>query len=1003
MVFKKSPLRVLHFFRLSIPVMLLVLALPAMLQAQQRCGTVEYMRTLSGGNSSDAKFESWMAERLQARSGVAGQQRTQSTYKIPVVVHVIHNGESVGTGTNIPDAQVLSQIRVLNADYQRLNADRTNTPAEFQSVAGNLNIEFVLARRDPEGQATTGIVRVKGTQTSWTSADGYKLKALSYWPAEDYLNLWVCSESDYLGYAQFPVSSLAGLEDASNNRLTDGVVIDYKCFGSIEDGAFSLDGNYNKGRTATHEIGHYLGLRHIWGDDGSDCAGTDYVDDTPNQSGYTSGCPSHPRVTCSVNSMFQNYMDYSNDACMNMFTAQQVARMTTVLDNSIRRKTLTSSVGLLDPEKLPNDLGIRSVIAPAVSTCGTSFTPQIELRNYGNNTITAATIQFKLDGTPVETKSFTLNLGDLETTQVTFSPVSTTAASHSATFTIINTNGTTDGASNNNTLVQDFIIPQKISVPFTETFNSFPSNWILQNPDGGKTWTIANTGTGPAIKMDFFNYPDREGETDVLLTPVMDLTAVPAALLVFDVAYARYQSSSNDGLRVVVLTGCSSDLSNGTEIYYKSGSTLQTLTTAVSTTFTPASASQWRTEAINLQDFIGLSEVQLAFISINDYGNNLYLDNIQMKTSNFDDIRLKELARPAAVTCVETQAPRLTLTNTGTSVVNTVQIAYAVNGKDNTSTFTNLNLGMGETTTVVLPAVKLNSGNNTLSFNVTLSGGLVDSNPNDNTLTTIVALNKSTDVIPLRENFEADVSSTWATVSPTGGTTWAWSKLTGNAAYTFKGYNTTSIGQAAWLATPVLDFSGAESASMAFDLSYAFRPGSGDRLDILASTDCGVTYSQTVFSATGTAIGSRTQDEAWSPSADSDWTRQFITLNALAGEENVRLAFVFTPSNGNNIFLDNIEFFVSDQQYPAVTESGMAVYPNPMVTDEVTVAFNLPERADVQLDVINSLGKTLLSTGLSRVLNQTEQIALPDLQAGTYVVRVTTPQAVYWRKLVKIR
>jgi hypothetical protein len=168
-----------------------------------------------------------------------------------VVVNIIHNGELVGTGTNISKAQVNSQISSLNRDFNRLNEDAINTPAEFAVVASRMNIEFTLVE----------INRVKGSKPSWTIQDNEELKSLIYRAAEDYLNIWVCDLTDYYGYAQFPLSTLPGIENSLTNRLTDGVIISYKNFGSIDYGNFDLDPAYNKGRTAVHEVGHFFGLR----------------------------------------------------------------------------------------------------------------------------------------------------------------------------------------------------------------------------------------------------------------------------------------------------------------------------------------------------------------------------------------------------------------------------------------------------------------------------------------------------------------------------------------------------------------------------------------------------------------------------------------------------------------------------------------------------------------------------------------------------------------------
>jgi hypothetical protein len=193
------------------------------------------------------------------------------------------------------------------------------------STAGSLNIEFVLAKQDPDGQPTDGILRVDGNRDQWSIGLESEFKALSYWPAEDYLNVWIIKFTGFLGYAQFPVSSgLPGLEDEDNNRLTDGVILDYRVFGTDDAGPFNLDDQYNRGRSTTHEVGHFLGLRHIWGDTNG-CGADDFTNDTPIQDEETYDTPNHPLLdACSPAIMFQNYMDYTDDVSMNLFTDEQV-------------------------------------------------------------------------------------------------------------------------------------------------------------------------------------------------------------------------------------------------------------------------------------------------------------------------------------------------------------------------------------------------------------------------------------------------------------------------------------------------------------------------------------------------------------------------------------------------------------------------------------------------------------------------------------------------------
>lgn len=263
------------------------------------------------------------------------QDRVQVT--IPVVVHVVYFNAT----QNISDARILSQIDVLNADFRRLNADAANTPGAWQSIAADCEVNFCLATQTPGGLATTGIERRSTTVNGFSTNDNVKRFAnggLDAWDASKYLNLWVCDLSGgLLGYAQFPGGPAA----------TDGVVCDYAYFGTI-----GATPPFHLGRTATHEVGHWLNCYHIWGDDGISCNGTDQVADTPNQADENYGCPAFPAVSCSNGpngDMFMNYMDYTDDACMNLFTNGQKARMQSLFSAGGSRVSLLSSQGCQPP------------------------------------------------------------------------------------------------------------------------------------------------------------------------------------------------------------------------------------------------------------------------------------------------------------------------------------------------------------------------------------------------------------------------------------------------------------------------------------------------------------------------------------------------------------------------------------------------------------------------------------------------------------------------------
>jgi hypothetical protein len=235
------------------------------------------------------------------------------TIEIPVVVHVIYRTAA----ENIPDGQIQSQITVLNRDYQNKNTDKSKLPSNsFQTVVSSgLKVRFVLSQT----------IRKSTTTRSWSTNDAVKSSSKKGDDPVDptkKLNIWVCNLGNgILGYAQFPGGSAS----------TDGVVMLYSAFGSkalYPSGTYVK--SYDLGRTATHEVGHWMNLRHIWGDDNGACTGSDLVTDTPNQGSENYGAPTYPHVSCSnapKGDMFMNYMDYTDDISMYMFSVEQKARM----------------------------------------------------------------------------------------------------------------------------------------------------------------------------------------------------------------------------------------------------------------------------------------------------------------------------------------------------------------------------------------------------------------------------------------------------------------------------------------------------------------------------------------------------------------------------------------------------------------------------------------------------------------------------------------------------
>ena len=496
-----------------------------------RCATTEYEEFLQENNPqrmSNTQFETWLNPLVTKYKIAKANSKTVATIiTIPVVVHVVHSGQAIGTAPNTTDEQIQSQITVLNQDFRRL----LGTPGyNTNPVGADVEIEFVLAKQDPNGNPTNGIDRVNFSQLSWSNTEIETiLKPSTIWDPALYLNMWSLKFTDntLLGYAQFPDgSSLGGLNPSGGSATTDGVVSSYDVFGSSDfGGSFLLVAPYNKGRTMTHEVGHWLGLRHIWGDGNGDeaantpdCSATDYCSDTPKVGWEHYDCLT-PYDTCPTDTgidMVENYMDYTNDQCMNIFTQNQKDRITVIMNNAARRSSLKTSTKKTAIPLVAIDAEVKIATFNSGIDYGCSGTPppptdkQVSIYNRGTGTLSSVTLNYTINGGA--NQIFVWN-GTLTPNQSVDVTLLNTNSNGLLKVSIATTNGGADQRVSNNTASRNYFDKAAFNYNFTNYV------FTLQQDFWGDEITWSLKDSSGAVKYSGGPYAGKH--TEVLPLPAL--------------------------------------------------------------------------------------------------------------------------------------------------------------------------------------------------------------------------------------------------------------------------------------------------------------------------------------------------------------------------------------------------------------------------------------------------------------------------------------------------
>ena len=472
-----------------------------------RCGSVEYekyLQSLHPERATKDEFESWLAPKVQE---IQAQRSNGASIMItlPVVYHIITDG----TGSeNLSAATIQAQNDQLNLDFG-------NSSGSPYSVAADTEVEFCLATENESGSTLfePGINRVTDFGDGPFSRPDFEnnIKPQTQWDPTRYFNVWVGDLGDsLLGYAQFPSNSgLQGLNTNGGDANTDGVVVLYSSVGSVANP--SSGGPYNLGRTLTHEVGHWLGLRHIWGDS-SACTNDDFCADTPNATNSNSGCPtvdSCPSDGLGAD-MVENYMDYSNDACLNTFTADQKTRIQAVLANSPRRMELATST-VCEPAVVYDYDGAIEIENLNIEECGTTFAPTVVITNNGNFNLNSAVISYQIDSDTAFTESWTGFLFSNQSETVTLPTLNISAGSHTFTVELTSPSGNTDQNTVDNTAM---------SSEFSVFFDTTTVNLSLLTDDYGSETYWEFKDANDAILYSGSGYTD-----NITVNESFDVTA----------------------------------------------------------------------------------------------------------------------------------------------------------------------------------------------------------------------------------------------------------------------------------------------------------------------------------------------------------------------------------------------------------------------------------------------------------------------------------------------
>jgi hypothetical protein len=1015
-----------------------------------RCGTMQYYAEQKALDPLlEVKARAIAVEKLKQRAqyqpNASRPAGTQALMVIPVVFHVVGDAAVQSFAS---DEAIRRQLDVLNRDFAGLNPDTARLPPAFREVLAHSEIRFVLAKRTPAATTTNGIERRVTNLTFTSDASSYNtlLKhtaagGLDQWDGSKYFNVWITNFTDgLLGIATFPNVN-APLDNEQGVALHFGS-LDQPCGNPFRD-------RYDGGRTLVHETGHYLYLLHTWGDDGAACTGSDFaepygplpggcIDDTPNQASSTDGCLSGIQTdACTPYSpgiMYQNYMDYTRDACYGMFTNGQACRAEATLD--FYRPGLLTSDGLVPVpgNEVNNDIRLSEILYPGsrgftcgvtLNICSSPFNPQVLIVNDGDAPVTSLSFEILIDGISVATQSWAGNLQPGDLVYVQIDPVNSPAGTHTLTIRILTPNGQPDGRSAGNIATSNYtVLGTAITPPLgPESFEAPtfpPPGWGVVNENNGSvTWSrttnAAHTGNAAAW-LNGYDYTE-PGESDYLVSPKLSTVGYDSLVISFAIAYAKYSDDPVDweSLEVVYSEDCG--FTWKPTGYFKRGNDLVTNGGGfVTSAFTPA-AGEWRTDTVKLGLCGVAGEITIGFKGTNAYGNNLYLDDIKFEQLQLPDpnVAIVSITDPNGLYCSGTIGPTVVLQNKGNTDLNAVTIHYSIDGGVITSLNWTGNLPRcSASVSVSLPPVTVPAGNHTITFYTSAPNGVADKVTSNDTLIA------SFSVVPLVpgpvvQGFEepAFPPLNWSLQNFDNQVTWTRTTdaaKAGIASMVIRNFDDTSVNTLDRFVSPRVSLGTIDSAFVSFD--YAYQAGVNDptgnglpldTLELVLTTDCGLTTT-TLWKKWGeelqTVVPPNQGNAVPFKPTPGQWRSERIEISPLIGSAGeFQVYFIMRGNQQNNLYIDNINIF--GKILPArLKRQGYLVYPIPF--QNAFRIHHLVQPTDLQAaQVFNAAGQLVWDKRFNGNANTETEVDLKNMAAGVYILKMVYTNRTILERIVK--